>query len=203
MSPSGYPLIAREGWALVLLALAASLLLYTTMSVHAAWGGVAATVLFALAFRDPERAVPTAALAIVSPVDGVVTDVAVVDDACLERQAVRIRIRVGLLRAYSLRCPVEGKVCDLRKRTGGKPARGLWLHTDEGDDVVVVMRAPRLGRPRARIGYGERAGMGQRCAYLRLAYEVDVLVPASSRVTVAAGDRVLGGSGIIAHLVHR
>lgn len=188
---------------MVLLGLAATVLLHITVGIHAAWAAAVCTALLAFMFRDPERTVPTTALAVVSPVDGVVTDVAVIDDPCLGRQALRVRIRVSLFRACSLRCPVEGKVLDLRQQGRGRPARGLWLRTDEGEDVVVIMRAPRFGRPRARIGYGERAGMGQRCAYLRFAYEIDVFVPASSRATVAADDRVLGGSGVVAHLVHK
>ena len=38
---------------------------------------------------------------------------------------------------------------------------GLWVRTDEGDDVVVLMRGHRrIGRPRSFVRYGERLGQG-------------------------------------------
>jgi phosphatidylserine decarboxylase len=77
-----------------------------------------------------------------------------------------------------------------------------WVQSDEGDDMVMVMEAGNpLSQPRCYAHSGERVGQGQRCGFLRFGAQVDVLLPASSRVEVKIGDEVMGGSDLIATLV--
>ena len=165
------------------------------------------TALFILLFRDPPRAVPSQPLAVVAPVDGRVMLIEPTDRGPLEGEALRITLRVNHAGAYSVRSPAEGKVLNLRdnlrdgSRLTGRP--GLWLRTDEGDDVLLIMRGfSRLAMPAAFVGYGERLGQGQRFAFLRLATHADVYVDLNSRVAVKPGDHVLSGSGVLAYLVH-
>lgn len=163
-------------------------------------------IYLALVFRDPLRKVPAAPLGVISPVDGVVTAVAVADKGVLNGAAHKIIIRVNSLGTYTARCPVEGKIMDFngRDNTGQtRAAHGLWVRTDEGDDVTLQFHGHRLGlAPLAFLGYGERVGQGQRCAYLRLTRFAEVQLPINSRVLVKVGERVSAGSDVLAKLPH-
>lgn len=209
-------MMTREGrWPVVLVLLAAAM-------VQIAWGIAVAWPIWLLAaglvylFRDPNRVVPSLPLAVVSPVDGRVTSVRRVSDPWLEREVLRVGIRLPFLGVGFLRSPTEGKVMDYKlvgdvyrssefcvapRRT--VVCHALWLRTDEGDDVVFVVSSRRsFHRLRRYLLVGERVGQGQRCGFVYFASRVDVLVPADSRAQVSRGQRILAGSSVVATLVH-
>ena len=80
-------------------------------------------------------------------------------------------------------------------------ASGLWVRTDEQDDVILQFTGHRFGlAPRAFLRFGERVGQGQRCAYLRLTRMAEVQLPLAARIQVAQGQRVSAGSDVLAKL---
>ena len=162
--------------------------------------------LFAV-FRDPVRAVPAVPLGVVSPVDGVITEVSLTDHGVLEGEAHRIVMQVNSLGTYTARCPTEGKIMDFSAAVPDSAAigsaSGLWVQTDEGDDVTLQFRGHRFGlAPLAFLGYGERVGQGQRCAYLRLTRIAEVQLPINSRVLVEVGQKISAGVDVLAKLPH-
>ena len=162
-------------------------------------------VFFWLVFRDPRRTIPAAPLGVVSPVDGRVTAVDVVDRGVLQGEAHRIFIGIDFLGTYTARSAVEGIVKDLnalsRDRVADYRTNALWVQTDEADDVVLQFQGYRFGLPPAAlVRYGDRIGQGQRCAYLRLTRLVEVHLPIASRVLVKPGQRVTAGVDIIGRL---
>lgn len=187
-----------------------------TMAVATAiaWyvGGVGpASVPFALflylylIFRDPQRHIATAPLGVVSPVDGKVVASPVSSKGLLEGEVRRIVIRVNSFGTYTARSPVEGKIMDLHalSQPGSQDASaaGLWVVTDEGNNVVLQFRGNRFGiAPRAFLRYGERVGQGQRCAYLRLTKFAELQLPIDSRILVTEGQRVVAGRDLLAKL---
>ena len=184
-----------------------------TVVVFQFWGAVFTIVpillLFYLylVFRDPKRVVPAVPLGVVSPADGVVVDVGVTDKGALERECHKIVIRVNSLGTYTARCPIEGKIMDLHsepvERLVANNSSGLWVRTDEDDDVVLQFHGHRFGlAPLAFMRYGERVGQGQRCAFLRLTRHAEVQLPISSRVLVKTGQRVMAGADVLAKLPH-
>ncbi len=184
-----------------------------TVVVFQFWGAVFTIVpillLFYLylVFRDPKRVVPAVPLGVVSPADGVVVDVGVTDKGALERECHKIVIRVNSLGTYTARCPIEGKIMDLHsepvERLVANNSSGLWVRTDEDDDVVLQFHGHRFGlAPLAFMRYGERVGQGQRCAFLRLTRHAEVQLPISSRVLVKTGQRVTAGADVLAKLPH-
>jgi phosphatidylserine decarboxylase len=191
-------------------------LMVTFIGIIAAWKFVglayalAPMIVFGylvLLFRDPIREIPAVPLGVVSPVDGTVVGIGLTDKGALNGEAHKIIIRVNSLGTYTARCPVEGKIMDFRVELsesvapGG--ARGLWVRTDEDDDVVLQFHGHRLGlAPLAFLGYGERVGQGQRCAYLRLTRFAEVQLPINGRVLVSEGQRVSAGSDVLAKLPH-
>src|SRR5690606_2865103 len=160
-----------------------------------------------LVFRDPWREVASAPLGVVSPVDGKVAGLSAGDDAVDESKEAgvqRIVIRVASLGTYTARSPVEGKITDCGvtpEPPDGAP--GLWLLTDEGENVVLRFRGNRFGiAPRASLTYGERVGQGQRCAYLRLTKFAEIELPPGSRFLVPKGQRVVAATDLLAKLPH-
>lgn len=208
-----YPLIAREGWLWigVALCLAASTQALVSWLALPLWLLV---LLLLLIFRDPPRQVPAMPLAIVSPVDGVVTRIATLHDGYLQREALCISIRMRVTDIYSLRSPMEGriqqqwleespKLPDAGARRKQRRAFAQWIQSDEADDVVLVVESGVLGSmPRCYAQQGQRIGQGQRCGYIRLGAPVHVLLPAGTRIDVAVGDEVRSGADILATLVH-
>ncbi len=201
------PFVAREG---------IPFLAVTSIGIGVAWQyagvnyAIPLIILFAyfvLVFRDPRRDVPAVPLGIVSPVDGIVAGIGLTDKSILNGEAHKIIIRVSSLGTYTARCPIEGKIMDFR---GAQPARqvpgetsGLWVRTDEDDDVVLQFHGHRFGlAPHAILRYGERVGQGQRCAYLRLTRYAEVQLPINGRVLVTEGQRVSAGSDVLAKLPH-
>jgi phosphatidylserine decarboxylase len=77
----------------------------------------------------------------------------------------------------------------------------LWIKTDEGADVVAVQIAGLIARRiLCYVTPGERIAQGQRYGFIRFGSRVDVYLPAGARFEVALGDKVHGGSDLIATL---
>ena len=162
-------------------------------------------VLLYLIFRDPRRVIPAVPLGVVSPVDGRVTNVDLVDRGVLQGEAHRIFITIDALGTYTARCPVEGNIKDLNTLAADTVVdyrtNALWVQTDEGDDVVLQFQNYRFGlAPASFVRYGERLGQGQRCAYLRLTRIAEVHLPIESKILVEPGQRVTAGVDLIAKL---
>lgn len=206
MAANRYPLIAREGWLSIFLAGgAAAAVLY-----EFGWGLSlplwALVLALLIMFRDPVRDVPATPFAVVSPADGRIETIETVRDPYIDRDAQRISIRMHPYGVFSTRSPAEGRMLEPR-RTGadGQPLpHGVWLQTDEGDDLVIVMnRGPLHNAPRCYVRFGERVGQGQRCGFITLGSSIDLFLPGNSRVRVQPGERVHAGADVIAQLVHK
>ncbi len=208
MKKSRRTFIAKEGRGYISLAVFVSILAgsFSYLGLAFLLFIVALGLLFL--FRGSERVIPPVPLAVVSPIDGVVTRVQSCHDRYLERDAQRIVIKPNLLGEYVVRGPIEGKINNHWIRERGNAARLLareysyWIQTDEEDDVVIVIR-PRLWlKPIWYVPVGQRVGQGQRSGFLKFGGNIEVLIPADSRVKVSEGDRVQSGSGILAELTH-
>lgn len=199
------PFVASEGIPYMLAAAATAVGAWHYLGLISAVLPVALFAYLFLIFRDPARAVPAVPLGVVSPVDGVVVGIGLTDSGTLGGEAQKIMIRVDSLGTYTARCPVEGKIMDLSQEAGKSPilagASGLWVRTDEEDDVVLQFTGHRFGlAPRAFLRFGERVGQGQRCAFLRLTRMAEVQLPIAARILIADGQRVSAGSDVLAKL---
>src|SRR5258708_2060778 len=175
-----------------------------------------ATVPLALAmfflwfFRDPERIIPDAAVAVVSPGDGRVTDASIVS-VNGEKQA-RISIFLSVFDVHVNRSPVAGVVREVRYRRGKFLNAMNQTSADqneqnivrvEGDGQVVVFKqiAGLLARRIVfRPKVGDRLKRGQRVVLIKFGSRVDVLFDAAGVLQVKVGDRVRGGESILAYL---
>lgn len=209
MATDRYLSVAREGWPFIFIAATAAAVIQRYHGLDWAAPLWLAALFFAVLFRDPERAMSGGALEVLSPVDGVVTAVETGQDPYLDRAAVVVKISTSLLGSYATRSPVEGKVMQrwyepVRRQGTVGQAHGIWLQTDEGDNVVLAMD-PNLRLMQARCGAqpGERLGQGHRCGFIPFGARVVVFLPASSRINVAPGARLKAGMDAIAKLVHK
>jgi phosphatidylserine decarboxylase len=161
-------------------------------------------LMLVLVFRDPHRDIPAVPQAVVSPADGTVASVGEQYDPYLERQSILVSVQMNPHGVFITRSPVEGKALEPPNMPDGDNApHGVWLQTDEADDVVMVMNRGRLhNAPRCYVGYGERVGQGQRCGFIHLGARIDLYLPITSRIGVSPGDHLRGGSDVIARLVH-
>lgn len=204
MAASRYPLIAREGWPSIALLGGLGILVIVQFGVLWSLPLWLLVGLLLFLFRDPSRQVPSAPLAVVSPADGRVSAIETVEDPYLNRQAQRITIRMDALGVYSTRAPAEGKMLESKRVNGADRPQGVWLQTDEQDDLVIVMhRGPLHNPPRCYVRFGERVGQGQRCGFITFGSSIELYLPSSSRIKVQVGDRVLAGSDVMAMLVHK
>ncbi len=205
MAAGRYPYFSRAGWLpFVVCAVVGAL---TVRFLGWPWSlpfWVGCGVIVYL-FRDPEREIPSSPLAVVSPADGVVTSVDEVHDPYLDRPAILLAIEMSQLGVYSTRSPVEGKFLEPPNSGDGvSRPHGVWLKTDEDDDLIVVMhRGPLKNVPRCYVQIGQRVGQGQRCGFIHMGGRVEVYLPINSRVQVESGSRVSAGSDVIATLIHK
>lgn len=204
------PLIAREGWLVLIAAFAAALV--------ATWlvGGWSAPfwiwALFALQFfRDPVRVPPTDADAVIAPADGRIVAVEKVADPYLEREALKISVFMNVFNVHSNRSPVDGEVvnawyrpgafvnADLDKASEENERNALHLRTPEGRDVTCVQVAGLIARRILCYAKpGDRLARGQRYGFIRFGSRVDVFVPADAAPRAAVGDVVYAAESILA-----
>lgn len=161
-------------------------------------------------FRDPERAIPQDAGAVVSPGDGKVTDVSTITIGT--RQQTRLSIFLSVFNVHVNRSPIAGVIRDIRYQRGqylnamNKASAELNeqnVVTVEGDGQTVIFKQIAGLLARRIVFYpktGDRLERGQRVGLIKFGSRVDVLVDASARVNVKIGDRVKGGASVLAYL---
>ena len=199
-----FTVITREGHVPLLAALVAAFLVWHFIGMYASLSFWLLALLIVFVFRDPEREIPSIPMAVVSPADGRITAIDTVQDPYLKRQSIQVTVQMNSYGVFTTRSPVEGKVLEPpHLPTDVETPHGVWLKTDEDDDVVMVMNKGRLNTgPRCYVRFGERVGQGKRCGFIPLGSQIDLYLPAESRLAVVVDDRVLAGSSVIAKLVH-
>jgi phosphatidylserine decarboxylase len=159
-------------------------------------------------FRDPERSIPAAPGAIVSPADGKVTDVMVVNSGV---PRTRISIFLSVFDVHVNRSPIAGVIRNVEYRRGKfRNAMGALsaeeneqnIVTVEGEGQTVVFKQI-AGLIARRIVFTKKVGdqvrRGERVGLIKFGSRVDVILPPGAAVRVKIGDRVRGGaSGLVA-----
>jgi len=162
-------------------------------------------------FRDPERAVPDAAGAIVSPGDGKVTDIGVVAADGGER--LRISIFLNVFNVHVNRSPIGGVIRNVRYQKGkflnamgpncaDENEQNVVTVEGEGQTVIFKQIAGLIAR---RIVFDKKVGdtvaRGERVGLIKFGSRVDVLMAPDVKLAVKVGDHVKGASSILAHAV--
>jgi phosphatidylserine decarboxylase len=161
-------------------------------------------------FRDPERAIPATAGAVVSPGDGKVTEVAPVIVDGIARQ--RISIFLSVFNVHVNRSPIAGVIGAVRYQRGkflnamgadSAEQNEQNIVTVEGDGRAVIFKQI-AGLIARRIVFnfkvGDRVARGQRVGLIKFGSRVDVLLDLDAAIHVKVGDRVQGGATVLAVL---
>jgi phosphatidylserine decarboxylase len=219
--------LARAGLAEVV---CFSLLFFTALVVFVAaavfvhatfWlpvGVVALLWAFVLSFfRDPERAVPEDPAALVSPADGTVTHVGLVEEPDFpDGLAFRVSIFLSVFNVHVNRVPRTGRVVavryfpgrylDARHRDCAVLNEQLWIDFEDaatGRPVRIKQIAGAIARRIVCwLRPGEEVQAGMRLGMIKFGSRTEVLLPAdlAVEVRVKVGDKVQGGRTVLLRL---
>jgi phosphatidylserine decarboxylase len=161
-------------------------------------------------FRDPRRAIPMGVGLVVSPADGLVTEMVRIETPEGPRQ--RISIFLNVFDVHVNRSPIAGEVTSVRYQKGKflnamnqecaeRNEQNIVTVRGEGIEVVFKQIAGLIAR---RIVFnhreGDRVERGQRVGLIKFGSRTDVILPAEAEIRVKVGQKVKGGSSIIAEM---
>lgn len=204
--------IDRAGWPFVL-----ALLVPAAACALAGWVPAAAVAALGAGFmlfffRDPERQVPGAPGAIVSPADGRVLVAGRADPRSSPPPGewTQLSIFLSPLDVHVNRIPIGGRVV----RTERTPGRFLAAYRPEsarlneknevwierGGETVVCRQVVGVLARRlvCRVGPGSEVATGQRFGLMKFGSRIDLYLPPRVVLGVAEGARVRGGETVVA-----
>jgi phosphatidylserine decarboxylase len=161
-------------------------------------------------FRDPDRVIPDGPGVLVSPGDGKVTDISPLMSNGVPR--LRISIFLNVFDVHVNRSPIGGVIREAQYQKGKflnamnaasaeQNEQNVVTVEGEGQTVVFKQIAGLLAR---RIVFtkkvGDRVERGERVGLIKFGSRVDVLLDPSAALEVKVGDRVKGGSSVLAYV---
>lgn len=161
-------------------------------------------------FRDPERVIPAGEGLVVSPADGKVTDVSLtqMDGA----PYTRISIFLNVFDVHVNRSPIGGIIRSAVYKKGHFGNAMAASSAADNEQNIVTLKGEKItvvfkqiaGVLARRIVFnhkpGETLARGQRVGLIKFGSRTDVLFPQPSEIKVQPGDRVVGGSTILAQV---
>ena len=169
-------------------------------------------LLIALFFRDPERQAPAARDLVLAPADGRVmfAGPARADEAP-PGAWLQVTIFLSVLDVHINRTPVAGRVTRVdhvpgkylpayRHDSHRNEHSEIWIDHD-GQSVVTRQVVGLLARRVVcRVRSGDALAPGARIGLMKFGSRMDVFVPPTATLVVAAGESVRGGETVIARL---
>ncbi|MDI3253744.1 MAG: phosphatidylserine decarboxylase family protein [Bacillota bacterium] len=204
--------MVRDGYYYGFALVAVSVIVYL-LTGHWGWAvlPLLLAVFFLWFFRDPERTIPQGEGLVVSPADGKLTAIERIMTPSGER--LRLSIFLSVFDVHINRSPISGVLREVRYQKGlylnaldpasaDKNEQNLAvLDSPEGHEVAFKQIAGLLAR---RIVFQPKAGdyleRGERVGMIKFGSRVDVLLPVYAELRVKKGDRVQGGSTVLAQL---
>ncbi len=166
-----------------------------------------------LFFRDPERLSPADPDVVVAAADGVVVEVAELEENEVVRQTMRrVAIFLSVFDVHTNRAPIDGRITYRQHRAGlcldarnpecsAKNESMTWGF--ENPRATLVVRQITGAIARRIVGWsqvGDTLRKGERFGMIRFGSRTEVYLPLSATVLVKVGDRVAGGASPIARL---
>ena len=159
-------------------------------------------------FRDPERQIPAFEGAIVSPADGKVTDISVIQVEGEPRT--RISIFLNVFNVHVNRSPAAGTITGVRYQKG-KFGNAMGAVSAEANEQNIVTMQTEYGTMvfkqiagliARRIVFnkkvGDRLARGERVGIIKFGSRTDVIFAAGAQMKVKVGDAVKGGATVLA-----
>src|SRR5579859_6078783 len=161
-------------------------------------------------FRDPERTIPTGDGLIVSPADGKVTSVEATQLNGVP--CTRISIFLNVFDVHVNRSPITGMIKSAVYKKGQFGNAMAPASADDNEQNIVTMEGEGMtvvfkqiaGLLARRIVFnhkpGEKLARGRRVGLIKFGSRTDVVFPQPAELHVKVGDRVAGGSTILARV---
>jgi phosphatidylserine decarboxylase len=164
-------------------------------------------------FRDPARVPPNDPSAIVAAADGVVADIVEVEEPEVVRaRQKRVGIFLSVFDVHTNRAPVEGRIIykeahaglclDARHADCTTKNRALTWAFENSRGIFVVRQLTGMIARRI-VGWSEVGDVlkkGEHFGMIRFGSRTEVYLPLDAEVLVKVGDRVTGGTSVIARL---
>ncbi len=207
VNKEGYPFIAIAGLITLVLGL---------FSTSLFWICLGLTIWVVLFFRDPARVTPVNPDFVISPADGIVSYVGLVNPPLEldlpEEHYLRVSIFMNVFNCHVNRAPIAGRIhqivytpgkfinAELDKASEHNERNGLVI-VGERATIGVVQIAGLIARrivcwsiPGDELNAGERFGM------IRFGSRLDVYMPADTVPSVAVGQTAIAGETVLADL---
>jgi phosphatidylserine decarboxylase len=207
-----HPIIAREGWPFLAIAVAIAILVTIFSAVWSIPFWIIAVFVLQF-FRDPARVIPQKPNAVLSPADGRIVVVEKTQDPYAGREALKISVFMNVFNVHSNRAPVDGKIetaqyfpgkfvnADLDKASIENERNALTITTAYGHVVTCVQVAGLIARRiLCYVKPGDTLARGQRYGFIRFGSRVDVYLPLTAAPKVTVGDKVSATETILAEL---
>jgi phosphatidylserine decarboxylase len=207
-----HPIIAREGWLYLSLAVVVAAL----VTWWAGWWSIPfwlAAIFVLQFFRDPPRDIPQGERLVLCPADGRVLLVGKATDPYRNVEALKVSVFMNVFNVHSNRSPVDARVKEVLyakglfvnasfdKASSDNERNALVLELDNGVELSCVQVAGLIARRiLCYVKPGERVSRGQRYGFIRFGSRVDVYLPPDARPRVAIGDKVKASSTVLAEL---
>jgi phosphatidylserine decarboxylase len=208
-----HPLIAREGWPFLAVAVAVSVLVLLFTGWLWSIPFWLASLFILQFFRDPPRSIPGDGYTVVSPADGRIVAVERCQDPYLQREALKVSVFMNVFNVHSNRSPVDGVVekdwyhagrfinAALSKASVENERKALWIKTAQGFDVTCVQVAGLIARRiLCYVKSGDVLVRGQRYGFIRFGSRVDVYLPLDATFKTSVGEKVYAAETVLAQL---
>ena len=176
---------------------------------------LAVTIFLGFFFRDPERVSPDQEGAVVSPADGKVVEVGVVQDKeFASDKALKISVFMTVFNVHVNRIPADGAVTEvsyhpgkffsanLDKASRDNERNAVSLEIAGGRRLTVVQVAGLIARRIVcKVREGDRLKRGERFGMICFGSRLDVYLPPDTKPAVFVGDKVLAGTSVLGHLI--
>lgn len=197
--------MVKDVWPYLTVGLLMTAILAVTAPMGAAVVGLL-TLGVASFFRDPRRDVPCDPRLILSPADGRVVRVSEEGP----EGGRRVSIFLSVFNVHVNRAPVAGSIAEIKYTPGSfLPAfrhkaselneqNLITLHTERGPLAVKQIAGLIARRIRCWKKPGDAVAQGEKIGFITFGSRVDLFLPVRTELSVAEGDRVRGGTSVIA-----
>ena len=159
-------------------------------------------------FRDPERVVPLGDDILVSPADGLITNISDYKEG--KKSYTKVSIFLSVFNVHIQRLPlsgqitkidyIEGKFINATLNKASEENERLRLTLKSGSNVIYITQIAGLIARRiiCYLKTNERVNQGERYGIIKFGSRVDIEFPNSYNLMVSIGQQCIGGETIIA-----
>ncbi len=212
-NPTAFP-IAKAGWPFIGASAFVTFVLALTGLAPLALTGILVTLFICNFFRDPDRVTPDKIDAVISPADGRIVFMGIVDEnPFVEGPCLKIGIFMNIFNVHVNRIPYAGKIkkisyfpgkfyaADDEKASTDNEHNAVILTTKNHQKICFVQIAGLIARRIiCQIQEEDNVICGQRFGLICFGSRVDVYLPANTSPGVVKGDKVKAGTSIIGYL---